>query len=73
MQPKTKCEYCKGVTTDDESGNCSACGAPRAIENHIYSRIQEMHNPLPFFRYGSVSYSAVASTSCDVGYFFAST
>jgi rubrerythrin len=26
---KHRCSYCGGNTTDDQRGNCSACGAPR--------------------------------------------
>lgn len=27
---KAHCEYCHCITYDDDRGNCSACGAPRA-------------------------------------------
>ncbi len=74
---KTKCEYCGGVTTDDEQGNCSACGAPRSMENH-YASMAGMHNPQPVF-YSHLGYavpvSCAASTEAPVslGSWYAST
>lgn len=33
MGIKCLCDYCHGITYDDDRGNCIACGAPRSIVN----------------------------------------
>jgi len=32
LKTKIRCEYCFGLTLDDERGNCMSCGGPRLEE-----------------------------------------
>jgi ribosomal protein L37E len=69
---KVQCDYCNGVTYDDERGNCIACGAPRSAENvrYSYTGIDQYHNPYPYPH--MIGFGNMAST-CGVDVFYAST